>query len=156
MKVANDFSQFTIAKIELPELMKKARDLDNKGVVIRYNDYYFLKLDDDFIHKLYPELAWFADVEKPDYFNQLNSTGAHITIAYPEEGVVISEEDLEQVHAFEIKELCSVKLGAKEAFVLFVESESLVSLRAKYDLSKILSYKNHKIDLHITIGMRYL
>jgi hypothetical protein len=91
-------------------------------------------------------------IKKPDYFG-LKSAGAHITVAYPEEGRVINKEDLAQEHGFLIKNAVTAEIGQKKYYVLLVESSSLLQLRKKYKLPDLLSFKGYSIGFHITIGV---
>ncbi len=91
-------------------------------------------------------------IKKPDYFSE-KTTGAHITIAYPEEGKTINQEDLSQEHSFFIKKLVTAEIGQKQYYVLLVESSSLLQLRKKYQLPDLLSFRGYSIGFHITIGV---
>ena len=150
----SDSEYFVISKIECPEVLEQADMLDKTGIVAINDAYAFLKINDDFIHKLQPKLTVFGEVKKPPYFGEQYDTGAHISIAYPEEGLVIDHGLIGQEHVFKIKELCVVRFEFKEAFVLFVECDSLIDLRSSCGLPEELLYKHNKVGLHITIGMR--
>ena len=94
-------------------------------------------------------------MQKPDYFSPDKLfSGAHITIVYPEENTVLSNDDIKTQHQFCIQNLSHVILGTKEYFVLMVSVPSLEQLREKHGLPKKPRYKNVAIDFHITIGVR--
>ena len=137
-----------------PRLIKKANTLNNQGIVKQDNGYCFLKISDDFVHGLYPELNQFGEFEKPDYFNTPQEIGAHITIIYPEENTSIKACDLGQIHTFHAKDLLKARLDSKEYIVVLIESPSIIEIRAKYQLAPQPTYKRNGIDLHITIGVR--
>ncbi|XVN40485.1 MAG: hypothetical protein RCO49_06680 [Rickettsia endosymbiont of Argas persicus] len=40
-------------KIDNPELIKVAKTLKNDGIIVQEKNYTYLKISDDFIHKLY-------------------------------------------------------------------------------------------------------
>ncbi|HJD63274.1 MAG TPA: hypothetical protein LFW14_07015 [Rickettsia endosymbiont of Degeeriella rufa] len=64
-------------KLDNPELIKVAKTLKK--------NYAYLKISDDFIHKLYPLIAEHENLQKPGYFSEQCNIGAHITITYPNE-----------------------------------------------------------------------
>jgi len=137
-------------------LVAKAKTFQNTGVVIQHQDYVFLKIDDAFIHDLYEDLKLFKGVEKPDYFTDPKTVGAHITILYPEENTMLKAEDLGQFHSFQVKDLCKAHWGGKEYFVLAVEAPTLSALRETYHLSPEPQFLQQNINFHITIGVRAL
>lgn len=148
------FEKIIISNLSNPRLIKKANTLNNQGVVKQDNGYCFLKINDDFIHELHPELNQFGEFEKPDYFNTPQEIGAHITIIYPEENVSIQAYDLGQMHTFYAKKLMKARLDSKEYIVVLIESPTLIEMRAKYQLPPQPTYKSNEIDLHVTIGVR--
>ncbi|HJD61615.1 MAG TPA: hypothetical protein LFV90_05685 [Rickettsia endosymbiont of Columbicola hoogstraali] len=84
-------------KLDNPELIKVAKTLKNEGKVLQDKNYAYLKISDDFIHKLYPLIAEHENLQKPDYFSEQCNIGAHITITYPNEEVVIKEFELKSI-----------------------------------------------------------
>lgn len=148
-------SELFVIKLHNQNLIDKANNFVNKGFIVKQGNYYFLKIDDNFIHELYPLLPQDEKIEKPDYFTSQDPIGAHITVAYEEEKVTLEASDVGQSHHFTIKELCSVILGNKEYFVLIVNSFSMDALRCKYNLLLKPKFKNVRIDFHITIGVRF-
>jgi hypothetical protein len=107
-----------------------------------------------FIEPTFSLLNYF-EVQKPDYFNANRySMGAHITIFYPEENITLKKADLNIVHYFTVKELAITELHEKHYYLLTVDAPSLIELRAHYGLGEKLFFKNHLIDLHITIAIK--
>ncbi|KJV89680.1 hypothetical protein [Rickettsia bellii] len=47
-------NELIFQKLDNPELIKVAKTLKNEGVVLQEKNYTYLKISDDFIHKLYP------------------------------------------------------------------------------------------------------
>ncbi|WP_419235308.1 hypothetical protein [Rickettsia endosymbiont of Nabis limbatus] len=50
-------NELNFQKIDNPELIKAAKSLKNEGIVLQNESYAYLKISDDFIHKLYPLIA---------------------------------------------------------------------------------------------------
>ncbi|MGI4753470.1 MAG: hypothetical protein ACRYE8_07125 [Janthinobacterium lividum] len=137
-------------KLDNPELIKVAKSLKNEGIVLQNENYAYLKTSDDFIHKLYPLIAEHEDLQKPNYFSEQCNIGAHITITYPNEEIVINDQDISIIHFFEIEELAKTQIENKQYYVLKISSPSLISLRKKYQLPPQLNFKGYKVGLHIT------
>jgi hypothetical protein len=139
-------------ELHLPELIKKAVSLPTSGITSRSpQNLIYLDISDDYVHQLFP-LMQNSQLIKPNYFGA-DLAGAHISIFYPEEKVELLPEDMNQMHTFTIKDAFAAELGAKKYYGLRIESPSLIQLRKKYGLSDQLSFKNHWIDLHITIAV---
>jgi len=143
--------ELIITPLDFPEILKTALDIQSSGYLEQSFHYFYLKIDDDYIHRLFP---LFQDkmITKPDYFNRY-TMGAHITIVYPEENKLINEQELGKEHHFKIKEIFSTVIGLKRYYALLVEAPTLLQLRKKYGLSSQLLFKNHWIDFHITFGV---
>ncbi len=133
-------------------LLEKAHMLNATGTLMQKDLYAYLKITDEYIHQLYDFLDTNLSIEKPDYFSEAKSAGAHVTIFYPDEHVVVKPEDLGKTHGFSIENLCYVMLGKKGYFVLMVTIPSLAQLRADYGLSQKPVYKGFPIEFHITIA----
>ncbi len=145
----------TIAKFANPTLLSAARHLAAKGrLAISDNKLVFLDIDDDYIHQLFPTLKQ-PSLLKPNYFGE-KSIGAHITVIYPEEQVIINKDELNQEHFFSIKELVTAEIGKKLYYVLLVEAPTLLKIRKKYNLPELLSFRGYSIGFHITIGTAYI
>lgn len=142
----------TILSNEL--LLKKANEFIKTGKVIQKEQYSYLKISDDYIHELYnlldPDIK--AKVQKPNYFSEQDPIGAHITISYPEENIVLDPKDIEQEHTFSIQSLNHAILGSKQYYILIISLESLTNLRKKYGLNEKPKYKGVLIGFHITIA----
>lgn len=133
--------------------MSKVLDFELVGkTAIAENNLAYLKIDDQIIHQLFPLLPQINAIRKPDYFGA-GLVGAHISIIYPEEKIVIAKSDLGQMHQFEIKGFYQATLGVKNYYVVMVKLPALVALRKKYGLPEYLCFKNYMIDFHITFGV---
>ncbi|MGI4775494.1 MAG: hypothetical protein ACRYE9_00945 [Janthinobacterium lividum] len=110
------------------KLTYKADSLAKSGVLVQNGSYYFLKINGDFINKLHPLLSDSRKIEKLDYFSAMNSTGAHITIAYDEEQVIFDADELGQKHNFIIGNLCNIIFGSKK--ILHIDDYFRITERA--------------------------
>jgi hypothetical protein len=143
-----------MAKLERPALLREAFCLVPTGkLAISANNFVYLNIDDGYVHRLFPLLQQDSLIKKPDYFGE-GLAGAHISVVYPEENRLISQENLNNEYPFKIKELVAADIDSKKYYVLLVESSGLLQLRREIGLSdKLCSYKGYLIDLHITIGV---
>lgn len=116
------------------------------------NNLTYLKVDDQMIHQLFPLLPQNDLLQKPDYFG-VEGVGAHISLIYPQEQILIEESDLNQVYDFTIKGFCKAVLGAKTYYVLRVKSDALVALRQQYGLPEYCCFQSYAVDFHMTIGV---
>ena len=114
----------------------------------------YLSVDNNYVHRVFA-LINDKELTKPDYF-QPSGVGAHISVIYPEEKIKIPSSELNQDYLFEIIGLFSATLADKFYYVLKVDAPTLVSLRKRYGLSEKLRIKNHLVDMHITVGVKYL
>jgi hypothetical protein len=139
--------------LTIPALLEAARHLPKQGhLVLTENNLLALKIDDAYIHQLYPLLAS-VSISKPAYFTA-QGIGAHISVIYPEEhSNSIDKACLGQQHAFTLNVLVKAKIGHKYYFALTVHAPSLLLLRRQYHLSDQLLFKNCLVDFHITIGV---
>lgn len=77
-----------ITKLNTPVIIHAASHLKHSGQLIRSeNRLTYLDIDDAYIHKLFPLLQDYQ-IKIPDYFG-VKSAGAHISIIYPEENILI-------------------------------------------------------------------
>ncbi len=142
-----------IKNLNLPELISEVSGLATKGkLTISDNNLVYLDVHDDYIHRLFPLLAN-QKVMKPNYFGT-RSAGAHISVIYPEENVLVMSNDLNDEHNFQIKGAFTAEIGLKRYYVLMVDAPSLLLFRRKYSLSDMLPFKGYSIGFHITIGVQ--
>lgn len=142
-------------EVPCPMIIYRALKLKPVGKLkISPDNLIYLDIDDDYIHQLHPLLPD-PHTTKPDYFGE-NLIGAHISVIYPEENTVLEKIDLGNEHSFKIKQLFSAILSSKRYYALSIFSPSILQLRKKYCLPPTLLFKNHSVDLHITIGVRSL
>jgi hypothetical protein len=66
----------------------------------------YIKVDDRYIHELFPLLNAGPGFEKPPYFRKRNSTGAHISMINRDEGKKVGE--IGQIFYFTIKDIITV------------------------------------------------
>ena len=144
-----------IEYLNIPELVNDVSGLATRGrLAISDNNLVYLDVHDDYIHQLFPLFAN-QKIKKPDYFG-VGSVGAHISIIYPEENILVSSDDLTDEHEFEIKGAFVADMGLKRYYALMVNAPSLLLLRRKYGLSDMLPFKGYSIGFHITIGVQPL
>lgn len=141
-------------KLIQPKLIAQARSLSLSGrLEITADELVYLKINDAFIHELFPLLPKVHDVLiKPDYFGE-DLIGAHISVIYPEEGTPSPLEELDTIYSFQPVDLFCAHLGPKNYYALKVSSPVLTAIRKKYGLSKLLFFKNQWLPFHITIGV---
>lgn len=121
--------------------------LSHDGVLVQQSDgYAYIKVDDDYIHRLYPLLNT-STYEKPPYFRRKDAPGAHISVVYEDEHQQLDEAG--KHFTFTLKNIVEVhpKKGLSY-IVLQVSSPELENLRKKYGLSPLL--KGH--EFHITLA----
>lgn len=141
-----------LTKLDNPLLVSEASKFTPRGyLAVTPENLTYLNITDDYIHQLFPLLKD-TGIQKPGYFN-LHGVGAHVSVIYPEENTSIRQGDLGQEHEFEIQGAYEAILGGKKYNVITVASPSLTTLRRRYDLPKMLCFKGHLIDFHITIGV---
>ena len=141
-----------LTELSSKSVLKIVKALDTEGIIQQRGDYCYLKIDDNFIHLVQPALAEYGDVTKPAYFNPPDDVGAHITVIYPEEGIV--QTNAGQKHTFSICGLIKAKYGSQEYFALSVSSPSLATFRQTYHLAPKPTFKGQEIMFHITVGIR--
>lgn len=130
------------------------KSLPHSGVLQNSSGFVYVKVDDEYIHKLIPYIQK-EGFEEPPYFGNENLVGAHITVVYPDE-----------MKTFEIKEIqesgkiihftpkrCEIVQPPKwqdieEVYFIVIESPELDLIRAKYGLPK------REYEFHITIGVK--
>jgi hypothetical protein len=133
-----------------PEVIAYAKNhLPHQGQLVQQSDgYAYIKVDDEYIHKLYPMLKA-QGFHKPPYFRKTDAPGAHISLAYEDENVALKE--VGQTFSFEITDIALVHPKAGLSFiVLQVSAPDLEQLRQRYGLSPKL--KGH--EFHITLAKK--
>lgn len=139
-------------KFENQSAMEYAQGLPQHGILKIKDGYIFLKVDDNFIHLLFPLLEQ-EGIEIPPYFRTEGSPGAHISVIYETERQQLPANipEVGQSFDFSIKEFNSIFLrDHEEVYLLVVDSPMLETLRQKYGLSpKLLGH-----EYHITIALK--
>lgn len=147
--------ELKITPLNIPQILKAALELPNVGYLEVSENYTYLNINNNYIHKLYLLLIQNIhnkEIKKPNYFNKY-SMGAHITVIYPEEKIVVHSEEIGQKHNFKITGIFSAIVNSKRYYALQIKSPTLLQLRRKYNLADKLNFKNHGIDFHITFGV---
>lgn len=123
--------------------------LSTEGELVQQEDgYAYLKVDDAYIHDLFPKLGR-ADFSKPPYFRRKDAPGAHISIVYADEGVRLKEAG--QKYRFTLKKIAMVNPKKDVSYiVLELDAPSLEKLRESYGLSPKL--KGH--EFHISLAKK--
>lgn len=125
--------------------------LPQEGTLRMKSDgYVYLKVDDQYIHSLFPKLGLKQDgFREPEYFRRPDSPGAHISVFYADEHVVPKE--IGQTFHFEVKDIVIVKPSKKVNYaVLEIQSPELEQLRQKYGLNA----KLHNHEYHISLAKK--
>ncbi|MFU8797278.1 MAG: hypothetical protein ACNA7Y_01035 [Gammaproteobacteria bacterium] len=139
-------------QLHLPELTHVAAMLKSRGRLEEsFGGLAYLNVDDAYIHQLFP-LLHVPGVQKPNYFGR-GSIGAHISVTYPEEGIIIHQKDRGQEYDFNLTGVFTSELKNRRYYILHVESPALLALRERYGLSKNPQFAGYWVNLHITIGI---
>lgn len=134
-------------------LLDSASRISQRGfLALSANKLLYLKVDDDYIHDLYP-LLQSEVIQKPDYFRNKRA-GAHISVMYPSEGLFAFTNQLGGEHIFQITEFVAAKIGHRIYYALMVECPGLSLIRKQLHLTDKLNFKGYAIGFHITIGVR--
>lgn len=113
-------------------------------LLIKSDGFAYLKVDDEYIHTLFPMLGLEEDgFKKPPYFRSKEAPGAHISVFYEKEHVF--PEEIGQYFHFKLKQIVIVKPSKDTSYaVLQVEAPELENLRKKYGLSpKLFGHEYH-------------
>lgn len=134
------------------EALKYAQEnLPKEGrLIVKPDGFTYLKVDDNYIYKLFPMLGLKEDgFREPPYFRTRSSPGAHISVFYKEEH--IKPEEAGQYFQFKLKDIVIVRPSKYISFaILKVESPELEKLREKYGKSpKLLGH-----EFHITLAKK--
>jgi hypothetical protein len=119
-------------------------------LMIKTDGFAYLKVDDEYIHTLFPMLGLTEDgFKEPPYFRSKEAPGAHISVFYESENIV--PEEIGQSFPFELKQIVIVRPSRTTSYaVLQVESPELEKLRQKYGRSaKLFGH-----EYHISIGKK--
>ncbi|WP_045107498.1 hypothetical protein [Legionella hackeliae] len=145
-----------LTHLDIPGLIDAASNLPSIGYLKQSNDgLVYLDLANGYIHNLYPFLKNYSStIVKPDYFGQ-KTAGAHISVIYPEENTKVDQQELGSSHYFELLHTFAGDIGNKRYYVLTVHAPTLIALRQRYGLGSQLKFKEHWIDLHITLGVSF-
>lgn len=113
-------------------------------LLIKSEGFVYLKVDDEYIHTLFPLLELEENgYKKPPYFRSKEAPGAHISIFYEKEHIF--PEEIGQYFRFQLKQIVIVKPSKDTSYaVLQVEAPELEKLRKKYGLSpKLFGHEYH-------------
>lgn len=144
---------FKIIQFSNPIALCRAKIFHTTGVIQSQGQYCYLKVDDQYIHSIYPLLTQHVLLKKPDYFTPPNDIGAHISIIYPEEQVTVQSKYNNQVHPFTINGLIKACYENTIYYALSITSPSLKKVRRQHLLHSNPTFKNQEIVFHITVGV---
>jgi len=119
-------------------------------LVVKSDGFVYLKVDDAYIHALYPLLDLKKEgFKKPPYFRSPEAPGAHISVFNVNEN--IEPNEVGQNFHFDLKQIMIVKPSKNTSYaVLQVESPELEKLREKYGLGP----KLHGHEYHISLAKK--
>ena len=123
------------------------KNLVHEGTLVQQSDgYAYVKVDDRYIHDLFPLLHAEPDYKKPPYFRRKNAPGAHISVAYGDEHIKLKE--VGQRFSFSIKDIVIVSPKKNVSYIILqVESPALEALRKSYGLGPKLQGHEFHISL---------
>lgn len=113
-------------------------------LVMQADGFCYLKVDDAYIHELFPMLGLEKDGFKlPPYFRTADAPGAHISVFYV--GEHIRPEEVGQYFHFELKKILIVNPSKDTSYaVLQIYSPELEFLREQHGLSsKLFGHEFH-------------
>lgn len=122
-----------------------------EGVLTRKSDgYVYLKVSDDYIHKLLPMLSLDKGFKEPPFFRSPEAPGAHISVFNVDEHVDPKAE-IGKIYHFTPIGVKVVQPNQHEQFaILNVSSPELEALRQQYAKPS----KLQKHDFHISLGKK--
>lgn len=100
------FEKIILTELPSQAALKLVKVLNTEGIIQQRENYCYLKIDDNYIHHIQTTLAEYGNIAKPAYFNPPEDVGAHISVIYPEEGIM--QNDVGQKHAFSICGLITI------------------------------------------------
>lgn len=127
------------------------KNLPLEGKLVQQADgYAYIKVDDRYIHELFPLLqAADEGFKKPPYFRRSDAPGAHISVFYENEHVKAQEAGTS--FAFTLNDIKAIDVNKYESYIILqVSAPELEKLRKHYGLSPKL--KGH--EFHISIAKR--
>lgn len=119
-------------------------------LLINSEGFGYLKVDDQYIRKLYPMLGLAKEgFREPPYFRSKNAPGAHISVFYVDERV--HPKEIGQTFHFELKDIAIIHTSKTTSYaILQIQSHELEQLREKYGLSP----KLHGHEFHISLAKK--
>lgn len=137
------------ANLSWQEVVDYARqNLPAEGqLMVKSDGFGYLKVDDAYIHSLFPMLGLEQDgYKEPPYFRTEEAPGAHISVFYVNENII--PEEVGYYFHFELKQIVIVKPSKETSYaILQVECPELEKLREKYGLSSKLFGHEYHISL---------
>jgi len=126
------------------------KNLAKVGTLVQKPDgFAYIKVDNRYIHDLFPLLHADSYYKKPPYFRRDNSPGAHISVVYADEKVKLKE--VGQKFSFRLKNIIAVQPNPKTNYIILqVESPELENLRKSYGLGP----KLHGHEFHISVAKK--
>jgi hypothetical protein len=143
-----------LTPIQEPKLMAITANIPSQGMLHQTETgYVYLKVDDRFIHRIFPLLKT-TQKKLPPYFAEPYNIGAHISVIYKEEIKKLQPiAEIGSTFHFNILELCEIKINEKVFFALTIQADGFITLRKKYGFSEKPVYHGIPVDYHITIAM---
>jgi hypothetical protein len=157
--VPGETIHYSYEEIQNPDLLDYAKEnfsLEGSIKSANSESYYYLKIDDDFIFKLFPLIKKnnHSNLQLPGYFSGEKKAGAHITVAYEEEWNKSMEMlEIDKIYSFELDKLIKLSVFNKIIYAIVVRAKELEELRQKYGLPIQLNYHGLLVPFHITIGV---
>lgn len=136
--------------LSFQEIVAYAREiLPHEGQLHSKNGFVYLKVDDAYIHALFPMLGLASKgFREPPYFRRPQPIGAHISVFYQDENV--SPKEVGQTFHFELEDIEIIHTKNAIYAVLQVKSPELEQLRKKYGLRP----KLHGHEFHISLAKK--
>ena len=135
------------------KILQHAKGFAKQGTLNQQDNYCYLKVNDNYIHALYPFLSIYGDIKKPNYFNSPDGIGAHISVIYPEEGIKPVITSSFHKHDFSVVQFGVANYQQKSFYVLIIHSYALERIRKQYMLHPMPLFQKQRIFFHITIGV---
>jgi len=152
---------FRVNRLLNDKLLNYAKQvLPNHGHLMKLSSesgpYYYLKIPDDFILKLFPFLSE-ENFSVPDYFDSPEAIGAHISVMYDNEmptdlNSSFNSAEMGKIFHFEPIDIYRIEIFNKELIALIVSSPTLEALRHQYGLKSKLNYRGLLVPFHITLA----